>query len=216
MKTRSIALVILLLSLLTAISVAPVYAQDATAEATVEANRIDIVGTSVPSNTTVEDGGLVINVEAPETPAETPAPVDNSPWGIILAILVVGVGVIVTLSYGFQAAGNRANAANNDPITVAMLERAYDSVPPTAVTTLVQPFQAALERTTAALEKMTALVQEITDKTPKASKPTTPYPPATGTPLDKDNTLPKTDTLPNRPADGGAPGVAGTGFPPVR
>lgn len=167
MKRLALAFVLLLI-----LSI-PVMGQDV--ESTVEANPVSIVTAEAPVNTTVEDGGVVINVEAPDAPVETPAPpVDNTPWGIILSILLVGVGVMVTLSFGLQALGNRARAVGNDPSAVSLLERGYDTIIPDAVKAAVGPVKESLERSDQALQDMIALVRKITDGVPEASKVTPP------------------------------------------
>lgn len=69
----------------------PTMAQDAT----VESNPVTIVTAEAPANTTVEDGGVVINVEAPadETPAPpTEPPAEPEPWYVRwIALAVAGL-----------------------------------------------------------------------------------------------------------------------------
>jgi hypothetical protein len=162
MKRSSLIVLVLFLLL-----VRPTVAQDAT----VDPAPIAIVTQEAAGHTTVEDGGTVINIEAP-APTETPAPVsDNSPLATLAVIAAGFVGIIVALSYGFQAIGNRAQAAVNNPLEIAVLEKAHDSIPASFVQTIIDPLQAALERTTEALVNVTALLKEAGDKTPKASKP---------------------------------------------
>lgn len=183
--------------------------------ATVESAPFAIVTQEAAPPITCQEGATCIVNEA--TP-ETSAPADNSPLALLLLVGGAFVTVVVSISLGLQVVGNRANAAANNPLEIAVIEKAYESIPPTVLATIVDPLKAALERSDKALQSVIDLLNKAGDRVPEASKPapSTPYPPATGTPLDRDYTLPKTDTLPNRPADGGAPGVAGTGFPPVR
>ena len=146
----------------------PVYAQEVTQEAV-------IVATEDPSGTIVEDGGTVINIDVPETPVEAS---DASPLAF-LGVLAAGlVGIIVAISYGLQGVGNRANQAVNNPLEIAVLEKAHDSIPAPFVKTIVEPLQSALERTTLALLHVSELLKEASDKTPKSEKPITPITPA--------------------------------------
>ena len=175
-QTRNLAILFVLLFF-----VHTTFAQDATQEATVEAAPISVVGE-----------GTTINVNAPSTPA---APVDNSPLGLLLVVGSGFVGIIVALSLGLQAIGNRAQSAHNNPLEVAVLEKAYESIPSAFVTTIIEPFKAALERSDKSLQQALLLLNELSDKTPKSSK-LAPYPPVVGTSLSADYTVTPTQTTP--------------------
>jgi hypothetical protein len=201
-------IVLVLVGLLLVVSPSlSVFAQDAT----VEANPIALVTEEAAAPVIVCEDGATCNVNEGDG---TPAPVDNSPLGLLLVVGGGFVSVVAAISLGLQALGNRAQTAANNPLEIAVIEKAYESISPAILTTIIEPLKAALERSDKALQSVLDLLNKAGDKVPEASKPTTPYPPATGTPLSTDYTLPKTDTLPNRP-DGGASG-AGAGFPPVR
>lgn len=176
-QTRNLAILFVLLFFFRM----PAFAQDATQEATVEAAPISVVGE-----------GTTINVNAPSTPT---APVDNSPLGLLLVVGGGFVGIIVALSFGLQAIGNRAQSAHNNPLEVAVLEKAYESIPSAFVTTIIEPFKAALERSDKSLQQALLLLNELSDKTPKSSK-LAPYPPVVGTSLSTDYTVTPTQTTP--------------------
>ena len=164
----------------------PTYAQDATPEPTVEAAPIAIVTAEAPANTTVEDGGVVINVEAP-APIETPAPIDTSPAAYIALAVSVLVGVIVSVSLALQVIGNRANAIAQNPAVLATLEQGYDVSVPDIIKAALDPLKESLERSDKALVSVLDLVKKLTDGVPEASKPISPPPSAsasTHTPQD--------------------------------
>lgn len=175
----------LLLIALLILCIVPVMGQDATAAATVEAMPVVIV-----------DG-------------EAPATVDNSPLGILLTVGVMIVGAITAISLGLQVAGNRAQTAANNPLEIAVIEKAYESIPPAVLTAVVEPLKAALERSDKALQSVLDLLNKAGDKVPEASKSKlAPYPPAAGTPLE-------TDFISTSTTDVGGSKAANTGaFPP--
>ncbi len=145
-------------------------------ESTVEAAPIAILTDVAPpdSNTTVEDGGTVINIESPtETPT---APVDNSPAGWIAAGLALLVSIIVSVSLALQVVGNRADAIAGNPAVLATLEQGYDVSVPDIVKAAIDPLKESLERSDKALQSVIALVGKLTDGVPELSKPAPPQP----------------------------------------
>jgi hypothetical protein len=197
-KTRIIHLITLIVMIL--LFTIPTHAQDATQEATVEAAPVSVVGE-----------GTVINVN-PSNPTETPS--DGSPLAVLFVIATGFVGVIVAISFGLQAIGQRAQAAVTNPLEIAVLEKGYDSIPSAVVNSIIEPLKQSLERSDEALQQVISLMREMSDKTPKASKPAT-YPPATGTPLGTEFTQTSTANLPQTGplGTGGASTGDGSAFP---
>lgn len=144
MKTRFAVLTILIFALLCLLS---------------SAMAQDVVSTQEAQSP------VVVNV-APPAPAET----GTSPLALLLVIGGGLVSIAVTLSFGLQTIGNRADAANRNPLEVAVLEKAYESIPSAVVATLIKPLQESLERSDAALKQVLGLLGEVSDGTPKASK----------------------------------------------
>lgn len=203
---HSFAIVTFVMGLLLCLLIPQAMAQ----EATVEANPISIVTVEAPNTTTVEDGGVVINVEAP---AEVPSPVDAAPvpwWAVIGASLVALVVVVGGL---LRAADTFVQATFKDPFKVTVAEQLGGSVPGPIVDKLNDTLAAAI----GLIGTLQKALNEATDKQPYVLKatPTTPYAPTTGTSLATDLTLPKPDTLPNRPSSEGGASPTGPGaFPP--
>jgi hypothetical protein len=175
----------LTLLILLFVLVMPAFAQDVpTAESTVEAMPVVIVG------------------------GEGSATVDNSPLGILLTVGVFFVGLVTALSLGLQVAGNRAQTAANNPLEIAVLEKAYESISPAILSTIIDPLKAALERSDKALQSVLDLLNKAGDKVPEASKSRlAPYPSTTGTPMDTTYTSTATTDV------GEKPGGANTAFP---
>lgn len=167
---------ITLLILFLLLMVAPVLSQDATAEPTPEATA---------------DAPIVINIE--QSPA---APVsDGSLWGYVLVIGSVIIGGVVTLSFVLQGIGNRAAAAAQNPLEMAVIEKGFDSVPSAVLDTIVTPLKQSLERSDAALKQVIDLLQKATDKIPEASKI------VTTDALPKESTLTQRLPLPDNPSE---------------
>lgn len=150
MKHLALVFVLLLLCL-------PVFAQDATAEATLE---------STPN------APVIVNVETPVTP---PANTDNGMSPLLQVVLAV-CAIIVTGSFALEKIGNRAKAAMTNQFETMSLEKLGDSVPQVVVGQIT----GALERTTKALENITTLWRQSTDRIPESDKPT-PISPDTST-----------------------------------
>ncbi|WP_158617201.1 hypothetical protein, partial [Corallococcus exercitus] len=91
-------------------------------------------------------------------------------WGYVLVIGTVIVGGFVGLSYILQGLGNRAAQAASNPLEIAVIEKAYESVPSAIVTAIVTPLQASLERSDKALQDVLKLLEKATDRVPESEK----------------------------------------------
>lgn len=131
----------------------PAFAQDATEAAQATA-----------------DAPVVINVQ----PAETPTSTDGSLWGYVIVIGGVIVTGFVGLSFILQGIGNRAQAAAQNPLEIAVIEKVYDSIPSAVVTAIIDPLKASLERSDAALKQVLEFLQKASDKVPESEKPVQP------------------------------------------
>lgn len=146
MKHLSILFILVILSM-------PVLAQDAT----VEANPISIVTAEAPGSTTVENGGVVINVESPvETPV-TPAPVEQKSF--LSSILEFALGALVGAGIMLGSAAAWIRAAMQDPVKMTLAETAARSMSP-------EMFQQVLDF----LDTSRAFVVEATDGVPMVTK----------------------------------------------
>jgi hypothetical protein len=192
--------------------------------ATVEGNPFAIVTEEAASPVTCQDGATCI-VNAPDEDKDSTPPADDDTAQDNVASFIIGIGLLAVLLFSGFA-----------------LRLVSRLVPPEYAASILQEgikmgFQMAFDHaattktpmddeTFAGLAKARGLdvvKDDITGRytvrgtlaSQETQKPSTPYPPTSGTPLGTDLTKSKTDTLPNRPSDGGASG-GGTGFPPVR
>lgn len=184
----TITTLISILALLFCILALPTLAQESTAEptpaATVESAPFEVVTQeAAPVSVDMDSGSGNVTINTGGTTPVTPpdAAADTSPLGLLLVVGVGFVGLIVTISFGLQAIGNRAAAAAANPLEVAVLEKVADGIPSTVVTAIITPLKESLERSDEALQKVLLLLSKITDGVPEASKPTTPVPPVSPT-----------------------------------
>ena len=129
----------------------PVLAQDAT----VEANPVSIVTAEAPGSTTVEDGGTVINIEAP---VETPVtPVEQKSF--LSSILEFAIGALVGAGIMLGSAAAWIRAAMQDPVKMTLAETASRSMSPEM-----------LKQVLDFLDTSRAFVVEATDGVPMITK----------------------------------------------
>ena len=155
--------VIILLMIVLAASTPSIAAQ----EATVEAAPVAIVTAEPEGNTTVEDGGAVINIEQP---AETPVtPVEQKSF--LSSILEFAVGAIVGAGVALGSAAAYIRSAMNDPVKMTLAETAARNISPETLAQILDFLKSAQE-----------FVVEATDGVPMITKPRPTPPSAQSTP----------------------------------
>ena len=121
MKARNLLILFVVFGLLFFVS-RTTMAQDAE----VTENPVSIVTAEAPANTTVEDGGTVINIESPtETP---PIPVEQKSF--LASILEFVMGAIVGAGVALGSAAAYIRSAMNDPVKMTLAETAARNISP--------------------------------------------------------------------------------------
>ena len=201
--SRSSLIVLVLFGLLlTAIAAAPALAQDAAAEAT-----------------------AVMTIPPETIPAEALA--NSIPTPVVVGGFILLGSVLLGLIYNLERIVKIVAPLMRPEDAIALINAALPSIVDAVMNNVASRIpteiddkmfiEAATQRGLVVAKDSVGNYHTTRADIPATpAKPSAPYPPATGTDLGADYTLPKTDTLPNRPApDGGASG-GGTGFPPVR
>lgn len=127
----------------------PAMAQDATLEATVDAAPVTVIDGQ-------GEGDTIVNVEAPETPVETPSTNVLS----VSNILSFLIGGIVSAAGVIAFIGTQARNAMQDPAKMVLAERLGDSVPQETANKLID-----------GLSDVLAFLREATDRQPALLKP---------------------------------------------
>lgn len=220
---RMVFIVLVLVGLLLVVSPSlSVFAQDAT----VEANPIALVTEEAAAPGIVcEDGAVCTLNEAPDEDEVNDTPSNSVPTPIVVGgSLILGAFFLLFLYNQRQVNELLAKAIPAEAVP-ALIDAALPTLTTLAMNTIARAIpteiddklfiQAAKDRGLVVVrDDITGDYHTTRQPLAQSMRSAAPYPPATGTPLSTDYTLPKTDTLPNRP-DGGASG-AGAGFPPVR
>jgi hypothetical protein len=124
----------------------PTYAQDATAEATVEAGQVTVIDGA--------GGDTNITVESPDTPAPIEKP------SFFSSILEFALGALVGAGIMLGSAAAWIRAAMQDPVKMTLAETAARSISPEVLKQVLE-----------FLDTSRAFVTEATDGVPMITKP---------------------------------------------
>lgn len=193
-------------------------AQDADPAATVETMPIAIVTEEAePPSITCEEGATCVLNTAPAD--ETSSPANSVPVPVVIGISVMFGILFIGLLYNMQAVTKivgqliPAEAVPQliDAVLPKVVEGTMNLLTPRIPGTIDDALfiEAARQRGLTAVRDDITGLYHVSHTTP--AKPSTPYPPSSGTPLGIDLTIPSSPA-----SDGGAPGSEGTGFPSVR